>query len=236
MANDRSMAGMIVSALFAAFFSAVAVEAAPLPPTRVEFCGNLNKLIQFVDTCEKNVILAEMALRCTIKLQQGSEKLATSLGQIFSKGAAAQAASMAANAGNLKPAEESLLALEKKNDIAIEDTLYYFLNLVHPDELYEISPKIDPKVFLRKTLCFADNKRKLLIALTEMEDNKRGLILAREALNQISDKTNQEIVSMLGAAFPKVNSAEPRAKKEPFDFNRKKHRIRNSDITKEKEK
>lgn len=211
-------------------------QAAPTPPKRPEFCGNLEKMIQYVDSCERNNVFSEMALRCAIKLSQNSEKVASDLGKSLSQGDSSQVANMASSASNLKMAQDALAALERKNNLAIDDTLQYFMQLVHPEVLYEMSPKVDGSAVLRKSPCFADNKRKLAIALTAMEENRTGISLARQALDTLSRDTGTDIRGMLQAAFRQVKPAKASAVKEPSDFERKKHKNRQSDITKEEKK
>jgi len=138
---------------------------------------------------------------------------------------------MAASAANLAKADAKLANLDLKSEAAIEDNLRLFLNLVHPDELYEVSSGQDPNAFLRGSPCFRENKRKLLISLTEIEHNRNGLLRAREALKTLNGRTSKEIGELLQAALRPVRSNPTSGKSAPQAFPNRKHPKSNSDIT-----
>lgn len=214
-----------------------AAMSAPEPPKRAEYCGNLEKIVQHVDRCDRNQVIAEIALRCVHKLQTGSAKVATDLGEKFSSKANSQAASLGASVANLQLAQDSLQGLERKNDLAIEDTLRYFLNLVHPEEADETSLGVNSDEILKRSPCFADNKKRLLQALALMERNKKGLRSARDALQNLSGKHLEGIEGLIQAALQPLQhnnviaSSAPRA-----GSKRKEEKNRPSDITGTKKK
>lgn len=203
------------------------------------FCGDKEKISKLVDTCDANAVIAKVALLCAIRMEKRSKDTAAKLVESLSKGADAQSGSFAANEANLAKADLTLASLEGTNDLAIKDTLSLFLNLVHPDELYEISPKADANAFLKDTPCFRDNKRKLLISLTELEKNKNGIISARDALKSMKGKTGIDMKGLLSAALGPVSGNRSVAPPKAAPVPKGNQRQEESDITgtnKKKEK
>lgn len=215
--------------------TAAQAHAAPAPPR--EYCGNLGKIVEYVDRCSRNHVIADMAIGCYQKLQKGSADLAASLEKKFSTNGSGTTTSLNSSAANLKLAQDALKGLENKNDVAIVDMLDYFLNLVHPEAAGEpVSGKSTDDV-LKRSPCFADNRKTLLQALALMELNKEGLRRAREGLENLSGRHSEEIQSMLQAMLQPLQASKASAKKAPPpNFERKKHQNRQSDITQKKEK
>lgn len=195
-------------------------------------CGDFERILKAVDRCEANASLAALALRCTLQVESESGSAARNLLERLGQGTSAQRGALAMQSSNLEAADKTLAALEARNEAAIRDSLQYFLMLVHPDSLYEPGTG-DPNALLRATPCFRDNKRKLLIALTELERNKAGLTEARDTLKALRGKTGQESLALLSAALGKVGGKTPPARGAPAgsSFGARKHPKPESDIT-----
>lgn len=195
------------------FLSSNSFSAPDSPKGRERYiCGDREKIAQAVNSCEANEALARLALLCAIKMDKSSKDTADRLFNSLSKGTQAQTGNLASNEANLAAADNALASLEASNELAIRETLSFFLNLVHPDELYEGTPGKNANAILRGSPCFRDNKRKLLISLTELDKNKSGIISAREALKSLKGKTGADIRGLLSATFTPIRKSLPKIK------------------------
>lgn len=179
------------------FLLATSAVAAILAPRGPEYCGSLEKVVAYVTSCERNADLANLGLTCAIKMQKESEKISAQLAKSLSSGTNAQSDNFQLNDANLQAARSALDLLEKKNRVATLDLLQYFLNLVHPEELDDIAG--DPNQYLRNSPCFGPNKRKLLIALAEMEKNRDGVRETKKLLSDLSGKSRLEVAKLVQA-------------------------------------
>ena len=158
-------------------------------------------MVAYVTSCERNADLAKLGLTCAIKLQKEAERVSEQLAQSLSKGADSQSDNFHLNDANIQSAKSALDLLEKKNRVATLDLLQYFLNLVHPEELDELAGSVDPNQYLRNSKCFGPNKRKLLIALAEMEKNRDGVRETKKLLTKLSGKSRLEVARLVQTHF-----------------------------------
>jgi len=176
-------------------------QAARVIPPKEEFCGSIQKVVNFVTSCEKNKDMALLGLKCAVRLQFESKKVSEKLAESFLAGSDSQTKNFSDHDKNIGAAINALSKLERKNSVATRDILNYLMNLVHPDELYELPPGVDTGAYLRNASCFGPNRKRLLVALYEMEKNKEGIENSKKILKDLAGKSNIEIAKLLQVNF-----------------------------------
>ena len=165
--------------------------------------------------------------------------MGTQLSEYFAKGILQQNTNFSDHASNLQKADTALGMLEHKNDVALEDTLHYFLKLRYPDEAEDATTQEELGDVLRRSPCFATNKKRLLVALVELEKNKEGISAVREAFQQMQGKSLNDGARLLQAALVRAAGSGPTARatagRGSPEFSGKKHPQPKSDITKRPE-
>ena len=170
------------------------------PAQRKEYCGNLEKIKNYVDQCEKNNTISLIGLKCVLKLREDAKTISSNLEKIFAKGSSSQNGSIISNSKNLSMAESNLSALELRNKIAIEDILLYRLNLVYPEESNEDGESEGSDSSLRDVPCFSENQNKLMIALAYMDSNMAGITAAKTMIKK-SILSSNEITKIFQSSF-----------------------------------